>query len=467
MKVRSDFFSKAELDNIHAMTVRVLENVGVIMEDEYALELFRKHGAKVDGDRVYISEALLNKALSTVPEEFKIYGRNDKFVTIGGDHCVIAPVSGPLFVRRGNEQHRNTAEDYKNFQKMHHTSKVMDMLNPNLIEPSDIDRSIVRDYQMAVCLKYTDKPLIGLTTAPDHTVNSIEMTQKFYGRKENVLLGIISVISPLKYDKTMLEAAKICAERSQPMMIACCSMPGATSPVTMSGTIVVNNAEVLAGIVYTQLLRPGIPVLYGNTTGGCDLRYVGPSIGSPETALFIFGAAALAKYYHIPCRTGGALADAKTVDWQAGVESTITMLPALMSSSNYILHSCGVMDSFNVLSYEKFLLDEQNIALLRKLVNGVEVRTDEEEFEVIQEAGPGGQYLESDHTMDYMHEEIYTPRLFNKMGYDAWEKQGCKTAEQVAEAQIDARIAAYEPVEVTPEQDKILESYIGDLIQTI
>lgn len=271
MRVRGNFLSQTEIEQLHAMTLRVLEDVGVIMVDDYACEVFRKNGAKVDGHRVYISEELLKKALATVPEKFSINGRNGKSVIIGGDHRVIAPVSGPLFVRRGNEQQRNTAEDYKNFQKMHHTSRVMDMLNPNLIEPSDIDRSLVRDYQLAVCLKYTDKPLIGFTTSPRDTINSIEMIQKFYGTKENVALGIISVISPLKYDETMLEAVKLCAERGQPMMFACCSMPGATSPVTLSGTVVVNNAEVLAGIVYSQLLKPGIPVLYGNTTGGCDL----------------------------------------------------------------------------------------------------------------------------------------------------------------------------------------------------
>ena len=466
MKVRGNFLSKEEADKIHAMSVRVLAEKGVELEDPSAVETFKKHGAKVDGRIVYIDKAMLESALSTVPSVFELNGRNGKKVLIGEEHSVIAPSSGPLYVRRGDDLHRNTAEDYKNFQKMHHNSSVMDILNPNLIEPGDIPRDVVRNYQMAVCLKYTDKPLMGLTTSPEDTVNSIEMIQRFYGKKDNVMLGLINVISPLKYDHTMLTAVKLCAERRQPMMFACCSLPGATSPVSLFGTMVVNNAEVLAGIVYSQLLQPGVPAIYGNTSGSCDLRFATPSIGSPETALFIYASAAMAQYYNIPCRTGGSLSDAKTVDWQAGVESVLTMMPSMMSSSNFILHACGVMDSFNTISYEKYILDEQNVEMIRKITNGIRFGDTDEEYANIAEVGPGGQFLQSMHTMMNLRKEIYTPKLFNKMGYLSWQNSGAKSVQELALAEADRRIASYVPVDITSEQEKILRSYIGDLADT-
>lgn len=466
MKVNGNFLSIEEIEKIHAMSVRVLAEKGFELEDPSAIETFKKHGAKVDGCIVYIDEAMLKSALSSVPSVFEINGRNGKKVLIGEEHTVIAPVSGPVYVRRGDDLHRNTAEDYKNFQKMHHNSPVMDMLNPNLIEPGDIPREVVRNYQMAVCLKYTDKPLIGLTTSPEDSVNSIEMIQRFYGKKDNVTLGIINVISPLKYDHTMLAAVRLYAERKQPMMFACCSLPGATSPVSLFGTMVVNNAEVLAGIVYSQLLQPGVAVLYGNTSGSCDLRFATPSIGSPETALFIYASAAMAQYYNIPCRTGGSLSDAKTVDWQAGVESVLTMMPSLMSSSNFILHACGVMDSFNTISYEKYILDEQNIEMIRKVTNGIRFGDAEEEYANIAEVGPGGQFLQSMHTMMNLRKEIYTPKLFNKMGYLSWQNSGAKTVQELALAEAERRIESYVPVGITPEQEQILRSYIGDLADT-
>ncbi|ONI40518.1 hypothetical protein AN639_00035 [Candidatus Epulonipiscium fishelsonii] len=471
MNLKGNYFSKQECERIHEMSLKVLEEMGCFFDDDYALEVFKKAGAIVEGNVVKMPSKLVNDALKTCPSSFEVYGRNGKKITVGGDNQIIAPESGALNVLDEHGIHRNLAIDFLNFQKLHHNSTLIDIMNPNLIEPSDIPREIVRDYQMAVCLKYSDKPMIGLTTSVQDTINSIEMTQKFIGREDNVIIGIISVISPCKYDKTMLDALKICVERNQPIMVACCSQPGATSPVSVFGTLVIDNAQVLAGIVYAQLLKPGAEILYGNTTGGCDLRHASPAIGSAETSMFIFGSAAMCRYYNIPCRTGGSLADAKAINWQNGVESTITLLPAIMSTSNFILHSCGLMDSFNMLSYAKFILDEQNIEMFRYMVKGKEILVDDEtikeELQNIIEAGPGGQFLDCDHTLENFREHLYTPVLFNKMGYASYVNIGSPSVEENALKLARKRIENYVYPEITKEQEDILRSYIGDLIDTI
>lgn len=459
MKVKSNFLDINEIEKIHSMTLKILSEVGVEIDCKEIVELFKKNGAKTDGNKVYIDEELFNKALSTVPKEFDLYGRRGS-IKIGGDSKIIAPVSGPIMVMEGNKTRLNTAEDFVKFQKLHHSSKVMDVINPNLIEPQDIDRENVRNYQMAVCLKYSDKPMIGFTTSPEASIDSINMAQEFYDYKDNVVLGIISVISPLKYDDAMMEATQIYAEKNQPLMFACCSLPGATSPTTISGTVAVNNAEVLAGIIISQLLRPGLPVLYGNTTGSCDLRYVSPAIGTVETGLFIYAAAAMAKYYGIPCRTGGALSDAKGVDWQAGIESTVTMLPSLMSTSNFILQACGVMDSFNIMSYEKFILDEQNIEMLLRMTKGFDVLDTEEEFDVIKKVGPGGQYLQEMHTAMNFRKEHYTAKLFNKAGYEMWANSGSPSVLENASKEVKKRLEGHKNIENTEVQEKILKRYL-------
>ncbi len=469
MQVKGNFFSKEEVEKLHEMTLCVLERDGVIMDDEEACETFRKHGQKVDGRIVHMDRAIVEKALATAPSSFKIRGRDGKSVTFGEGNRVLAPASGPLFVKRGDDHHRNTAEDYKNFQKMDHTSKVIDMLNPNLIEPADIDAERVRDYQMAVCLKYTDKPLMGLTTSLRDCIHSTDMIRRFYGAKEDetYTFGLINPMSPLEYNGIMLQACRYFAERNQATMFPCCSMPGVTSPITLSGTAVVNNAENLAGIVYAQLVRPGAPVVYASTSCGTDMRYMTSAIGAPETALLCFSSAALAKYYHIPCRTGGSLSDSKCADWQAGAESTMVMMAALMSDTNFILHSCGVMNSFNTLCYEKYLLDEQNIEMLTRIVNGMTVHTEQEELDNISAVGPGGQYIEEEHTMEYLYEELYTAKLSNKMGYPGWENAGKKDAAQLAADQIENRLAAYRQPDITNEQEAVLREYIGELYDTI
>lgn len=469
MRVAGNFFSTEEVEKLHEMTLEVLEKDGVVMDDDDAAEIFKAHGAKVDGHRVYIPRKMVEEALKTAPSEFKIRGRNDKFVTFGEGHKVFAPASGPLYVKRGDDHHKNMAEDYKNFQKMDHTSRVINMLNPNLIEPTDIDREVVRDYQMAVCLKYTDKPLMGLTTSLQDCIHSTDMIRRFYDAKEDetYTFGLINPMSPLHYNKVMLQACKYFAERNQATMFPCCAMPGTTSPATLSGTVVVNNAENLAGIIYAQLVRPGAPVVYANTSCSTDMRYMTSAIGSPETALISLASAALAHYYGVPCRNGGSLSDAKCVDWQAGAESTMVMMATLMSTSTFILHSCGVMDSFNTLCYEKYLLDEQNIEMLMKIVNGMTIHTDPEELENIHEVGPGGQYICSEHTMDYMYDELYTAKLSNKMGYNSWVNEGKKDAAQIANEQIEKRLASFVQPEISKEQEAVLREYIGNLYDTI
>ncbi len=471
MNLKNNFFSTKECEIIHKQSVKVLGEMGVEFNDEYALEVFKNAGATVEGKVVKIPQNIIDEALKTVPAEFKIYGRNGKEVTIGGDNQIIAPESGALNILTENGMEKRTPEHFKKFMKLHHNSRVMDMINPSLFEPIEIDQKIVRDYQMAVCLKYSDKPMLGLATSKQDSEHSIDMCQRFIGREENVCLGIISVISPVKYDEAMLQSMRVFVERKQPVMVACCSQPGATSPVSMFGTFIIDNAQVLAGVVYSQLLRKGAEVMYGNTSGSCDHRYVAPAIGAPETGFSIFMAAAMAKYYNMPCRTGGSLADAKEVDWQCGVEAILTTLPTVMSSSNYVLHSCGVMDSFNVLSYAKYVLDEQNIEMCRFMVNGVNLELDEddleEEIENIMDVGVGGNYIEEIHTMTKLRQELYTPMLFNKMGYSSWKHAGEKTVTSHAFAEVEKRVEAYEFPEMSKEQEDVLRSYIGDLVDTI
>jgi len=306
---------------------------------------------------------------------------------------------------------------------------------------------------------------MSFTMSPEDCIHGMDMAQRFYGHEENAVIGLINVISPLKYDAAMLAAVNAYAQRRQPLLFACCSLPGATSPVTLAGTLAVNNAEVLAGIAYAQIRQPGLPVIYGNTTGSCDFRYVTPAIGAPETALFIQATAALARYYGIPSRTGGSLSDAKDFDWQAGSESVMTMMSTLMSGSHYILHSCGILDSFNTLCFEKYIMDEQNIQMLLHFTDRPPIEMPEEEFENIFEIGIGGQYLQSDHTMEHFRKELYAPRLFNRMSYEDWRAKGEPSAYANASAEVERRLSAYVVPESTSEQRAVLESYVGSLMR--
>ncbi|MEL7563441.1 MAG: trimethylamine methyltransferase family protein [Dehalobacterium sp.] len=462
MKVKADFLEKDEIEKLHEATLYVLSRVGVSMQNDKVLEILRHHGAKVDGNKVLIRENLLREALAAVPKSFPVQGRETKNdVIIGGDAPVFASASGPVYVRRGQHKYLAKDEDFINFIKLSESSKVLNVTNYIMVEPQDVDPERRKMHQVACCLKYSTKPLIGITMGDGATKRCLKLVENFFGSlAEHRLIGIISPISPLVYDEQMLDHVIQYAEAGQPLLFASCSLPGATSPITLSGTMVIDNAEVLAGIVLSQLIRPGLPVIFGNTSTACDMRYASPAIGSPETALITLTTAALSKFYGIPCRSGGNLTDAKTADMQAGLESMLTILPSLISGVDFVLQSCGILESFNTISYEKFVIDEETLAIAKRFVAGYEIREELMGLSMIEKSGPGANFLGEQHTIDFFRKEQYVSGLFSKEGYAQWEEKGALPIEQRAGQSIEKRLREYTEPGITKDQEKILGEYL-------
>ncbi|MEL7564619.1 MAG: trimethylamine methyltransferase family protein [Dehalobacterium sp.] len=445
MKVKSSFITSQEIKKIHDTTLTVLSEVGVKFQHQEALAVFSRFGARVENEIVYISEDIVNKALSTVPSSFILRGRdakNDQL--IGGLDPVFAPASGPVFINENNRRRPVTRDDYIDLIKLCETSPVIDVVNPNIVEPQDMPVDQRPMFQMRTCLKYSSKPLIGITTGLDTAKNCLNLLDQVYqNNNDYYLMGIISPISPLVYETTMVDSIFAYAEKNQPLMLASCSLPGGTSPVSLAGTLVIDNAQVLAGIVLVQLIKPGLPVIYANTSSSCDLRYVNPCIGSPETGLITIAAAELARFYNIPSRSGGGLTDAKAVDMQAGIESAMTILPALMSGVSFMLQSCGITDSFNSLSFEKFIIDEEIIRFAGRFVKGFEVSDDLLGLDVIKKVGPGGCFLGEHHTMEHFKKELFNTSLFAKEGYAQWQRQGAFSVNKKAKQEVQKRLSEY------------------------
>lgn len=462
MKIKCDFLDRAEIQSIHEASLEILSKVGVVFKHKDAIKVFKKHGARVEGNKVYIDKKLFQTALSSIPKSFILKGRtSDRDIEIGLNNTVVGTASGPVFIREGNSRRLTTAEDFKNFTKLCESSSVIEVMNGNMTEPQDIIPEKRNKFRMAASLKYSTKPLMGFTVGKSDAQDSIYMLQEFVeSREKNLIMGIISVISPLTYDFGMLDAMFEYIKENQPLMFACCSLPGATSPVTIAGTITVNNAEVLAGIILSQLIKPGFPVIYGNTTPSCDLRYVSPAIGSAETALITLVTASLGKFYGIPSRSGGSLTDSKIPDIQAGMESTLTILSPIMSGISFILQSCGILESFNVLCYEKFVIDEQNIEIIKRYCSGFDINNDLLGKKAIEGIGPGGHFLQEIHTMKYFKKEHYIPRLSSKEGYDIWVNNKSKDMVFNAKQEVNKRLKEFEEIKITKRQEKFISQYM-------
>ena len=457
----NDYLSKTEKESIHSAVCHVLENVGIAFQSDKAVEVFKKHGAKTDGNMIYISEKLLMSSLKNTPRSFKVCGRSkERDFVVGGGAPAFAPASGPVFVKTGNEKKLAGKQDYINLLKLMETSEVVNFANFIVVEPQDMPEQQRKLHQIAQTLAMTTKPLVGMAMGPGMSDKALRLISDFYaGLSENRTIGIISPISPLVYDQAMLEHVFAYAEHRQPLMFASCSLPGATSPVTLAGTVVIDSAQSLAGIVLAQLLRPGLPVLFGSTSCSCDMRFLAPAIGSPETGLISAAIASMSHYYNLPCRTGGTLTDAKAVDAQSGLESAMALLPALSAGADFVLQSVGILDSFNIVSLEKFVFDEDVITFAQRMVKGFKIDEASLATALIGAVGAAGQYFEHDHTFDH-YRELYIPGVLSREGYDQWESEGRLSLSEKIAQKAARRLESYQKPYLEPEREKMLNRYI-------
>lgn len=449
------------VQKIHDASMRVLSEKGIKFTYTKAVEIFKEQGLRTDGQVVYFTEDQVMAALETCPEKFELLGKERSFdVTVGGGRPVMCPAYGPVYVERRGEKKKAVKEDIINFTKLTQTSDVIDVLNPYVVTPLDVPTDSLLLYQQAVALGYGTKPTMCIMSGYETTRKSIQMIKGATGVDDGcVAIGLASALSPLCYDDNMAGSAIALAEENQANVFGCCALPGTTSPITMLGTMVTATAELLSGIVLSQLVRPGAPVVYGNVTASTDMRYVTPAIGSPEAGKIAALSKAMCEFYKIPCRSGGSLSDAKQTDYEAGSESMLVMLPTIAAGVDYIIHACGILDSYNIIGYEKFLLDEQNIRAIYCLLEESSAEDDSIfGLEMILEHEHAGQYLDQEHTRKHLRTELFFPTISLRGYYDLWLMDGKKSILDIAEEAILSRLESYSQPEPI---SGLLETYLN------
>lgn len=464
---RNQALSPHELNQIHTASLEVLQDVGVAFHDPEAIEIFSAHGIKTEDNKVFLTERDVRLGLSSVPAQFTVYGRDpDKQVVVGGEGFVFLPASGPPFVvTLDGEQRPATLIDHQHICMLVQTSKQIDMGSVLAVEPCDIDSKTAYLDMLLSSLLLCDKPFLAYAPGRQASRDGMEMTSLAFGgedkiRDRPVMVGSISPSSPLQYSKEAGEGIIEFARWGQPLLIACCVMGGSSGPVAPAGILTLQNAEILAGIVLSQLVKPGLPIIYGATSCPLDMRSGAISIGAPETAILAGATAQMAQFYDLPSRSGGDLTDAHFPDIQAGIESALTLLTAARQGINFILHSCGILASFLAMSFEKFIADEEACAMVRKMLTPIEVNEDTIDLETIKEAGIGGSYLTKKKTLAKCRTEYYIPELMNRQGFGNWKAAGKKPAHLVADEIVQRRLAAYEQPPIEPDREQTLRDFV-------
>jgi trimethylamine---corrinoid protein Co-methyltransferase len=406
-----------DLKQIHEASMIILEQTGMRFNHPKVLEILRKNGVKVEGSTAFFTRTQLMEWMSKAPSQFKMYARNSKYdFEVGGDHVELLPGYGSPFVCGPDGKRRDALmSDYVNFLKLFHQSDYHKANGGVLVQPTDISKFQVVAMLYAAIM-HSDKVLVSGSGSAEDVEKLMDLLAIVFGGKEALIekprcLTIVNTNSPLQLDTNMLETMMVFNKYKQPVVIAACAMAGTTAPVTLASTIAITNAEVLAGIAVAQMINPGTPVIYGSQSTTSDMKTGSIACGSPEGALCYQFAARLAKVYGLPCRGGGAISDAKALSMQAGYESMLTFLATFAAKTNVIIHSAGIMDSYNAMSYEKFIVDLEIIGMVKRYIAGVAVNEETLAVDVLRKVGIAGEFLSSEHTMKHCRKEPFLPDI--------------------------------------------------------
>lgn len=467
---RYQVLTQNEIEMIHENSLRIMEEIGIVITYEPAREIYAKHGAKVDGDRVYFPKTLVEEAIKLSPSSFTLYGRDPKYnVEITTEKTAyVGPYGSPFVTDLDRGRRDGTLEDFINIVKICDKLNGIDIQSHISCEATDVPVPQRPTTMVYNTIKYSKKPFMGSIYGYKNARQCIELAAAAFGgldaiKEKPVMASIPCTLTPLSYDDNQLGAIIAYAETGQAQLINSLSIAGMTTPVTVPGLVSVQNAEVLAGIVLAQCVNPGTPVVYSASGSGAEMSSGVLAIGSPEDAIISLVNGQLAKYYQIPCRISGALSDSKMMDSQAAYESAITLSMAQMAGGNFILHSAGIIETYNCTSYEKLIIDNEIINYMKYIGRGIEVNEDTLAFDTIKEVGPQGTFLVEEHTLDYFRDTLYVPGLSNRKTYEQWVAAGSKPIEQVANEKWKSILASYGEPDLPADVDAAMKKYMESL----
>jgi trimethylamine--corrinoid protein Co-methyltransferase len=295
----------------------------------------------------------------------------------------------------------------------------------------------------------SDKPFMGSVTEPSRARDSVEMVERLFAPEgglqgRTALTSLININSPLTFDSTMMGALEVYAEANQACIISPFIVGGAMAPVSVAGTLTQVLAEVMAGVAYSQLVRPGAPAIFGAFVTSIDMNSGAPTFGTPEASLIISGAGQLARRLGLPFRSGGGLCGSKLPDAQAAYEAANTLNAALTGGVNFMLHACGWLEGGLVASYEKFVMDADQLGALHAFARGVDLSEEMQAMDAIREVGPGGHYLGCAHTQRHFQDTFWRSDVMDHKPYETWAEEGRRDTARLAEMRWKRMLAEYE-----------------------
>ena len=456
-----------QITRIDEASMAILEDVGVVFRDEIALSDWRRAGADVRGDRVFLDRGLVRELIATIPSGFTYRARNpDRSLPFGDKHSIFVPMTGAPFLRDLDDVRRwPTIADLNMFHKLAHMSPALHSSAHHIVEPMDLVVSHRHLHITYSSMKYSDKTFMGMTTSGKNAEDVMEMCEILFGRdvmeETPVVTGNCNGNSPLVWDETMLSAMRAFCRRNQPVLCSPFVLGGANTPASVAPAVAQLNAEALSALAYTQVVRKGCPAIYGHYLSTVSMKSGAPMAGTPEISLMNFMIGQMARFYGVPWRSSNTLGGAKTFDAQAGYESAMTMNAVLHAGCNYIWHSAGWNEAGMHCSVAKFVVDAEVCAMGYRMAEGIRWDDFDAGLSAVRDIGPGGHYLGHPHTLENFERAFFMPRLFDNNSIEQWQAEG---AQEITARALDyARklLRDYEEPRLDQATDEALRDYMA------
>jgi len=454
---------------IHETALTILQEIGMRVLEPQARSLYRSAGAEVDEAdmRVRFPPGMISERITSAPSHFEIAARNRaRNLKIGGSHCLFSSVGGPAYVMdRDKGRRAGTYAEMCDYLKLVQSLNIIHQEGGGPFEPLDLPAETRH-----LDLYYAEITLLDKNWQPqglgrERALDALEMAAISLGRTREelkhkpVFTAVINTNSPLQLDIPMAEGLITFAEHGQCNIITPFTLSGAMSPVTIAGALAQQHAEALAGIALTQIVRPGVPVMYGGFTSNVDMKSGAPAFGTPEYTLAAQASGQLARLIGIPFRSSNVTA-ANDVDAQAAYESGMSLWGSMMGGAHLIMHAAGWLGGGLIASFEKLIIDAEMLQMMAAYFEPIEVSHETLALDAIRDVGPAGHFFGTRHTMERYERAFYAPLLSNWDNYDTWVERGRIDAAQRANLIWKQMLREYEKPPIDPSIDDALADYM-------
>ena len=460
--------SDEQIKEIHRTSLDILSSTGIVMNSEHARQLLLDAGAWESGGRLKIPAHLVMDAIASAPERIAMYNRlgqltmpleEGKVFFGSGSDCIFT-----IDVETG-ERRRSRAEDVRNFARLSDGLDQIDFIM-SMGSPSDVPPMDHYLHSFINMIRGSIKPNV-------YTANERQDMEDIYRiacavaggeaelREKPFLLHYAEPISPLLFNEESVDKLLFCAEKGIPVTYLPSPNTGGGGPITMAGAIALGNAECLAGLVLTQLVRRGTPFLYGMNIATLDMGTTIVSYGCPEWFTAMPAVNDMARFYGLPVWGAAGASDSKVVDTQAGIEATTSIMSAFLSRCN-LVHDVGYIEFGTTSSMEMLVISDEIIREVQHLARGVEVSERTLARAAIGRVEPGSGFLADDHTLDNWRWGQWRPKLFDRLQYDQWEERGSKDMAARANDRARQILAEHEVPPLPEAAEKVIAEVLEE-----